>query len=172
MPGRAGELAREHRDGALLRANRRHFVVKFAVIQIQEALAVSLHQDRRISIQPGVIQVELRDSARDRHSRTMLARDKGGGSKFRQFLPQRGALEERHKKRDFLHRQRRQKSRIEMIAMLVAHIDEHLLVRIPQFLPDFRSQMMVARKLKPRGIERPFGREPRVCDQNRLLGLN
>src|SRR5262249_13106962 len=86
-----------------------------------------------------------------------------------QLFAQRRPVESWNKECDAFERQLCKEIGVEVVTMLVADIYEPLFLRFAKLVRQPRTQMMVARELKPSRVKCAFGGQPRVHDQDEAL---
>jgi len=168
VPDGPGELRGEDVDRPLLGGDLGEAVVDLAVVQVEKGAAVRLDQEARVAVQPGILHVQPEVPPGDRHLLAVGAGD-DLATRRAQLLDQLGPPEPRHHRGEVTPPDRGEEVAIEMIAVLVAHVDEARLARVFQLLPQERRQVVVLRELHPRRTEGAVARDPRVRHHHRPL---
>ena len=141
-------------------------------LRFRKEPTVCLDQDRRVAVQLGVVQVELQPTSRDLDFLPVAAGDDAVALIFGERRSQVGAPEVGDDDGEVAAAQALEEGRIEVILVLVAHVQESFLPRIGEPVLYVGSEVMVPRILEPRRIEGTARREPGVGDDDRPRRLD
>src|SRR5262249_14826944 len=172
VPGGARKLAAENRSRPFVLHDPGKLIKQFAIIEVQERLATESEQYGRVSIQPGVFQVQSHLAARNEHSlpvptgdQLLWAKSVNGGS-------QSSSLKAGHNEGQIGAIETAKETKIKMILMFMTYVYEALFLWIRQFIKYQRRQVVIPRKLEPSRIKSPFRGEPGVHDHRDVWSLN
>jgi hypothetical protein len=149
MPTRSGELHGKRIDRPFGSGDAWEGIRDAAIVQIQERLAITFDQDGRVPVELRVVQIELELPSRDGNLALVWASDDSRAPVSRERIGECGSPKFRDDQCEIPRLQAVEKRQVEVILVLVTHVQESLLARRSQLLLHERREVVVLRKLEP-----------------------